>query len=245
MLCGQKWADPVLMRIRLNIVGRTKKTHEHEMTVPPRPAGWLLAQLEDPFTMFPVESVADTLFGAVDEAETRKGERMGPFGVVRKYWSVEEEHYHQELGLLVGAVFVLGQAAITQTDSLLTEIGRHPQAHDVVPCAKEDRFAECAAIDPATGLSTISIINSVSNYFKHVYQWPEDWSASSGDANQARTISTARQLGMSPGDMTDNLLIAASVLGLSENNPRAVARSIQGWREAWAKLLYPKFGLCQ
>jgi hypothetical protein len=33
----------------------------------------LLEQLEDPFMMFPVEDVADTLFKAVDESETQKG----------------------------------------------------------------------------------------------------------------------------------------------------------------------------
>jgi len=32
-----------------------------------RSVPWLVEQLADPFTMFPVEDVADTLFQAVDE----------------------------------------------------------------------------------------------------------------------------------------------------------------------------------
>ena len=51
------------------------------MTINPvRNARWLLDQLEDPFTMFPVEGVADTLFEAVDEAETRKNGAHGSLG---------------------------------------------------------------------------------------------------------------------------------------------------------------------
>ena len=71
---------------------------------------WLLDQLEDPFTLFPIESVAGTLFEAVDVAEMRIADIMGSWEVARKFWSVEAEHYHEEVGLLVGAIFVLGQA---------------------------------------------------------------------------------------------------------------------------------------
>ena len=45
-----------------------------------RSVPWLLEQLEDPFTMFPVEDVADTLFQAVDETEARKAEHTDPWG---------------------------------------------------------------------------------------------------------------------------------------------------------------------
>src|SRR5258706_13894733 len=107
---------------------------ESKMTTSPvRNARWLLDQLEDPFTMFPVESVTDTLFEAVDEAEMRKTERIGPWGVASKFWSVWEEHYHEEIGLLVGAIFVLGQAASTQTVSVLSELRRHRQAQRAIP----------------------------------------------------------------------------------------------------------------
>jgi hypothetical protein len=51
------------------------------------------------------------------------------------------------------------------------------------------------------------------------------------------------RLGMEPGDMTDNLLLAADRLGLCRSNPQALASSIQEWREGWARVLYPSFGL--
>ena len=44
-----------------------------------RSVPWLVEQLEDPFTMFPVEEVADTLFQAVDETEARKAEHTDPW----------------------------------------------------------------------------------------------------------------------------------------------------------------------
>src|SRR5262249_46167382 len=145
-------------------------------TSPVQYAGWLLDQLEDPFTMFPVASVADTLFKAVDEAE--RGTWGHPWdSAARKYWSVEQEDYHQEIGLLVGAIFVLGQAAITQTVSILTELRRHPEAQSVIPKKKASKLIAHAATEDNTNLSKIVIIDAVSNYFKHVYEWPEQWNS--------------------------------------------------------------------
>ncbi len=208
-------------------------------------AGWLLDQLEDPFTMFPVESVADTLFEAVDEAERGKWERIGPWegSVARKYWSVEQEHCHEVMGLLVGAIFVLGQAAITQTVSILTELRRHPEARNVIPKKKASKLIAHAATEDNTNLSKIVIVDAVSNYFKHVYEWPEQWSNVRTKDSGAETINIVLQLGMEPGQMTDNLLLAADRLGLCQSNPRALARSIQEWREGWARALYASFGL--
>jgi len=217
---------------------------ESKMTITPvRNARWLLKQLDDPLTMFPVETVADTLFEAVDEAEMRKAERNRPWGVARKFWSVGEEHYHEEIGLLVGAIFVLGQAAITQTVSILSELRRHPQAQSVIPENKPSKLVAHAPTETKTKLSKIVIINAVSNYFKHIYEWPEQWSIAPTKGSQAETIDVVLQLEMKPGEMTDNVLLAADRLGLCHSNPRAIARSIQEWREAWARVLYPSFGL--
>lgn len=210
--------------------------------VPVRNAVWLLEQLEDPFTMFPVESVSNTLFTAVDEAEIRKSEEMGPWGVARKFWSVEAEHYHDQIGLLIGAVFVLGQVIITQTVSILGELRKHPEAQRVIPEKKSKILIEHAELDTETRLSQILIINAVSNYFKHVYEWPEEWSTLHSKGVQAETISIVLQIGLAPGAMTDNLLRAADRLALSHTNPRAIARSIQAWREGWARVLYTEFG---
>lgn len=203
---------------------------------------WLLEQLEDPFAMFPVEDVADTLFEAVDETHARKAEHTDPWcGVNRKFWSVEQEHYHEKIGLLIGAMFVLGQAAITQTVSVLNELSKHPQAQGIIPKNKTNKLVANAATEANTSLSKIVIINAVSNYFKHVYEWPEQWDAATTRGSQAETISIVLQIGMRPREMTDNLLCAADCLGLCRSNPRALAISIQEWREGWARILYPAF----
>jgi hypothetical protein len=210
-----------------------------------RSVPWLLEQLEDPFTIFPVEDVADTLFQAVDETEARKAEHTDPWwGVNRKFWSVEQEHYHEKIGLLIGAMFVLGQAAITQTVSILNELSKHPQAEGVVPSNKTRKLVAHAATEAKTNLSKIVIINAVSNYFKHVYEWPEQWDVATTSGTQAETISIVLQLGMRPEKgPADNLLHAADCLGLHRSDPRALARCIQEWREGWARMLYASFML--
>ena len=212
------------------------------MATPLRNANLLLSDLADPFLMFPIETIADTLFEAVGEVQGRKFRDLGAYGVPRKYWTVEEEHYHQEEGLLLGAVFVLGQAAITQTTAVLNELKRHPEGSASIPTAKDQRMTDHATVDVGSGLSRIVIINAVANYFKHVYEWPENWATTAGQGPQASTISIALQIGMSPQNMADNLWIAARRLGLSGDSPRAIAQLIQGWREAWANALCPPFG---
>jgi len=213
------------------------------MPISLKPAHQLLDRLEDPFTMFPVESVSDTLFEAVDKVEILHAEGMGDWGVARKYWTVQDEHHHEEIGLLVGAVFVLGQAAITQSLSILNELRKHPAGQRAIPPSKAGILAAHAAEDAKTKLSKIVIINTAANYFKHVYEWPDDWNNIPVDGPQKDTINTALRLGMKPDDMTDNLFVAARCLGLSSRSARAIATTIQDWRESWARVLYPAFGI--
>src|SRR4051794_35460923 len=98
----------------------------------------LIDKLEDPFTMFPLDSVSDTLFAAVDETETQKAERRGCYApLARKYLSVEDEHDHDTIGLFLGAMFVLGQAAITQTVSILNRLRRVRPAGNDIPADKK------------------------------------------------------------------------------------------------------------
>jgi hypothetical protein len=80
--------------------------------------------------------------------------------VNKQFWSVEEEHYHEKIGLLVGAIFVLGQAAITQTVSILNELRKHPQAQGVIPKNKTTKLVAHAATEAKTNLSKIVIINA-------------------------------------------------------------------------------------
>jgi hypothetical protein len=205
----------------------------------------LLDRLEDPFTMFPLESVSDTLFAAVDETETQKAERRGWWApAARKYWSVEDEHDHDTVGLFLGAMFVLGQAAITQSVSLLNKLRMLPSAKNDIPADKKAKLQRYAAIESTTNESKLIVVNAVSNYFKHSYEWPEEWAVDDKKFKEAETIRIVLQLGMKPqSEITDNLVRAADCLGLGSRNPRAVAMSIQEWREAWARALYAVFEL--
>ncbi len=207
----------------------------------------LLDKLEDPFTMFPVESVASVLYHEVEEAETRKVDCTNPWDpAARKFWSVEKEHLHETIGLLLGALFVLGQATITQTECVLNQLRKLPRGDSAIPKEKDSKLRLYAATETKTGLSTIVIVNAVSNYFKHGYAWPEQWDvvAKNGSKREAETIDIVRRLGMDQNyEMTDNLLLAADCLALGSSDSTTLASNIQNWREGWARALYPHFGL--
>jgi hypothetical protein len=203
--------------------------------VPARSLEWLLDQLADPFEMFPMQAVADTIADAVDEAETQMSEKGG--WAARKYWTVETEHYHDEVGLLTGSIFVLGQAAITQTISILSELRKDGRAVALIPSNKLEKMSTHARTDISTNLSKIVIIDTAANYFKHVYEWSEGWDESLASRSQARTMSTARRIGMCPGSRTDNLLRAHRCLSASPVEARVIPNIIQDWRECWVDQL--------
>jgi hypothetical protein len=205
----------------------------------------LIDRLEDPFTMFPVESVSDMLFAAVEETEARRMERRDWYTpTARKYWTPEDDHDHETVGLLLGSIFVLGQAAITQTVSLLNKLSLLPLADTAIPSDKTEKLCRHTSIEIKTNRSKMVVINAVSNYFKHHSEWPDTWSVDEANKQQAETIRIIGQLGMKPEfDLTDNLHQAASCLGLDSDDPRAVATGIQDWREAWARVLYRTFRL--
>ena len=75
----------------------------------------LLDELQDPFVMFPFESVAQTINKALENSGELLADRMGPYGVARKFWDVPTELIHTEIGLLIGTAFELGQIVISQT----------------------------------------------------------------------------------------------------------------------------------
>jgi hypothetical protein len=86
------------------------------MAVIPR---FLIDRLEDPFEMFPVQGVLSQLAASLADSEGALYANIGPLGISRKYWNVEEEHWQERVGLLIGAALVLGQAVLTQSVSLV------------------------------------------------------------------------------------------------------------------------------
>jgi hypothetical protein len=155
---------------------------------------------------------------------------MGPWGISRKYWSVEEEHWQERVGLLIGTAFVLSQAVMTQSVSLVLRLGREtrvagiPESRDAILSWKAEAHEE-------TGVSKLLIVDAGANYFKHHYEWPEDWDTTKGTRAQQRTIALLRRFELGPGDVGDNMHLLVRTLGLSVAGLPAMSDTIQSWRE--------------
>ena len=199
----------------------------------------LLSTLEDPFNMFPLESVSRQLEALVDDRDHQLVERAGWWGWSPKYRSVEDEHDLEVVNLLVGSVFVLGQAAITQTVSIVIKLRNLAGNALWFPSGKAEIMSMEAIIHPATGLSEIALLDAVANYFKHHYEWPSNWSGAT--EAQQRTIDIVLKLGLIP-DGEDNLRVALQNLGMNSKNMWLLGRAIQEWRERLAERFRTQFG---
>jgi hypothetical protein len=188
----------------------------------------LLSTLDDPFNMFPLQSVAQHLTDLVDASDESTAGRAGWWGVSPKYRSVEDEHDIEVVRLLIGSAFVLGQAAITQTVSIATRLRSLAGDPSWLPNGKTSILTTNATIHATTGISEIALIDAVANYFKHHYEWPADWAGAS--RAQQRTIDVVLKLGLVPNG-EDNLRIALHQLGMSANDMSPLGRVIQEWRE--------------
>jgi hypothetical protein len=191
---------------------------------------FLLDRLEDPFEMFPLQSVSSQLGGLVDESGLRRYERNGPYGVSDKFRSVEDDHDVAMGQLFIASAFILSQAAITQAISIATrvrEIAGDPQS---LPHRKPAIMATEAPLHQESGLSKIAIIDAVANYFKHHYEWYDDWS---GPDRARDTIAMVVKLGLEPGNEY-NLSRALRQLEISETNMSPMAHLVQEWRERLA-----------
>ena len=205
---------------------------------------YLLENLEDPFCFFPVESVSRSLRQLVEDADEAVLLRMGPSGVARKYWDVPTELLHEERGLLIGAGFVLGQAMITQSLSIIKKIRVLAPTTTALPNEKAQILAFHASIDRKSGISHPCIVDLAANYFKHYPEWPEGWITPAGSSLQARTIEGCITIGMSPNsEVTDNMFTALHRLGSSDGGAEAIQACIKSWREKLARHLYAALGI--
>jgi hypothetical protein len=199
--------------------------------------GWPLSALEDPFEIFPRQGVGETLARSVAASEEALYSNMGPWGVSRKYWTVEEEHHQAEVSLLVGASFVLGQLALTQSVAIVKRIRRGVHDATGIPEKRSSILSWNADIHSRTGLSELLIIDACANYFKHQHEWPSDWDVTDGAPFQQRTIAIVRRLGLSPGDVADNLHTALRSIDISTDRIGLMGDKIQAWRERVAERL--------
>lgn len=199
--------------------------------------GWLLSVLEDPFGIFPLQGVGETVARSVAASEDALYSNMGPWGVSRKYWTVEEEHHQAEISLLVGASFVLAQLALTQSVAIVQRIRRDVHNVTDIPEKRSAILSWNADIHSPTGLSELLIIDACANYFKHQHEWPSDWDVTDGTPFQQRTIVIVRRLGLLPGDVADNLYTLLRSIDISTGKIGLMGDKIQVWRERIAKRL--------
>jgi hypothetical protein len=192
----------------------------------------LLDHLEDPFEMFPMQSVVRSLADVIHAAEKSRFERDDRWkSAAPKYYTVEDEHDISVVGLLIGSAFVLGQAAITQAVSIVTKIYDLAAKPACLPHGKTALMSAEAAKHNKTGLSEIVLIDAVANYFKHHYEWPDDWIGAS--PKQQPTIDLVLRLGLSP-DGNHNLDTAVRELGMSTRDMTPLPVLVQEWRERLA-----------
>lgn len=196
--------------------------------------GALLSTLDDPFEIFPLDSVARGLAYLVSASDETIADRSGWWGVYRKYYSVEQEHHIEVITLLIGSTFVLGQTAITQTVAIARKLHSLAGEPTWLPRERRTVLRTEAAVHVETGLSELILFDAVANYFKHHYEWPDDWNQQRAERPQRRTIDVVRRLGLSPENREENLRTAVQSLGLTVSDMALGAR-IQAWRERLAE----------
>jgi hypothetical protein len=185
-------------------------------------------RLEDPFERFPMQSVARALAEAAKEQEERRFGRASPWGISSAYYSVEDEHDIEVVEHLVGAAFVLGQAAITQAISILKRMHEEAGKPSWIPSDKAKIMEVAAPVHSDTGLSKITIINAVADFYKHRYEWKdEEWS---GPDIKNKTIRIGSAIGLGPKGY-HNLEHALRELKIYLPNMAPLAQLVVTWRE--------------
>ncbi len=112
--------------------------------------------------------MAQTINKALENSGELLADRMGPYGVARKFWDVPTELIHTEIGLLIGTAFVLGQIVISQTVGIflnLRELTDYPHA---LTTGKHDILKLEAEVNTGTKFSEIQIIDSAANYLSTI-----------------------------------------------------------------------------
>lgn len=172
-----------------------------------------MQSLEDELDQFPLSSVIQShaeLVGQKLDAWSDRLREMGHPG--RKFWDHPTELMYDEAGVLLGAMFVLIQAAITETVSIVMrvyELNGQKVKRGFLMSLEAD-------LDPKSGLSFVEIANGAANFYKHRHEWPSDWH-DGASKQQVGTINLIRAIGMGPDyDLADNLLSAVNAI-LSRN----------------------------
>lgn len=202
----------------------------------------LLQRLEDLLDQFPLSSVIRSHAELTEQAFDAWSERLRDLGHPgRSYWDHPAELMYEEAGVLLGATFVLIQAAITETVSIVKriyELNGQTIRKDAVMSLE-------AELNPKSGLSYVTIANGAANFYKHRFEWPEDWRGGTSP-QQEETINLLRTVGLSPEkDLADNLLSAVyAITGASDASPKDLSvLVVEKWRGRLALCLRAQFAL--
>lgn len=204
----------------------------------------LVQELEDVLDQFPLSSVIRSHAELTEQALDAWSERLRDMGYPgRRYWDHPAELMYDEAGVLLGAMFVLIQAAITETVSIIKriyELNGQKIRKDAVMSLEAERDSE-------SGLSYVAIANGAANFYKHRFEWPKDW-LGSASTQQEDTISLIRAVGMRPErDLADNLLSAVHAIArTSDSKPKDLSGLVvEQWRTRLALRLRGQFELTQ
>jgi len=194
----------------------------------------LYDKLSDPFETMALQSVSYSLKQTAENTESYLSEQMGPYGIARKFWSVPMELAYEEKGYSVGNIFVLAQVSITQSTIIFQKLREYCNNKDCYPKKKQAILDFKSNIISNGNISEISLIDTVSNYFKHQDEWPSTWI--SPDEDKYPTMKRVKEIGMTPQLLTDNMEIALHTLGVSDDIS-LITNIVQVWRENLASEL--------
>lgn len=201
----------------------------------------LVQELEDELDQFPLSSVIRSHAELTKQALDAWSDRLREIGHPgRKFWDHPAELIYDEAGVLLGSMFVLIQAAITETVSIVKRIyelnGQKINKNAVMSLE--------ADLDSRSSLSYVAIANGAANFYKHRFEWSKDWRGAPGQSQD--TITLIRTLGMSPEqDLADNLLSAVhAIMNSTDSNLADLAGLVvEQWRSRLALQLRGQFQL--
>jgi hypothetical protein len=187
--------------------------------------------MRDPFALFPLKSGAASIEHSIAETENKAYPKMGWYGVPRGLYSVEEELHLEAITALLGAAFVLSQTTITKVGAVAHRIHRLMDEPAWLPAGKAQVMRIGSEVQTATQKTVIESVDAVANYFKHREEWPDEWNAPEGTAQQRRTVAIIRDLGLSQAN-SENLHVAMAALGI--HRPDTVGQlidKVELWRQ--------------
>ena len=191
----------------------------------------LLNRLQDPFELFPLQSVVRSLSSAARRTEETLHARTQPYGISRKFWDVPMEMFHEEIGLFIGSVFVLSQVALTQTVGIVTHLASLAGPEAGIPCGRREILELEATKDPKTQRNYLVVIDTAADFFKNPSERSTEWSLSIQEEFSGRTSS---EVSVQP-EVSDNMYIALERMNTRLENMEEIVNTIQKWRTDLAR----------